>query len=876
MIHLLANRLLASSLSLLFMTLVAILVIFLFRIKSPRIRSLLWLLVLAKPLASLLVGTPFLFPIYYSLPFHPPGTGIDSSSVQEMNPQAAMISENPAFKEIGETLQKLTVQNENPPIRTSLQEQSTLNPSTINHGMERISFEKAIVYVWLAGVGIFVVFSLRGWLALHNLVNRSRLPLTPRVNRLFKDLCMEMKMKSPPSLRVSRDMSSPALLGWFRPVILIPAWLDCEDFGPELRWILRHELMHQRMKDPLGLLISRVVTSLFFFHPLAWYASREWAISMELACDRAILRTEDDSEYYAKALYKIVESMKGDEGRIFANALFATRSRISRRIMALLNEGARVPIRFSRLQFLCFCMLCVFVLSCGFHLAAQDGQKKDLVSDRNTASIQLEKELEKEGAKSNDNNTTQTAPFRMSLFEDFTGKDNSRPEGWKIVNAPNEGFWYKKDGNFATGNGDDIHPRDGWSYAIYQGIPFSAAGQTVNLEFTMLQGNGRLAVVFGWKDSDNLFRAVLDSERNVNKRSMRIEQVKDGEEKILAVFVSSDDDVFEPFDSVRSGKIELRVEEDRIIMIYNNARNITTQANFEDLKGGLWGLAEWYNYVLFHYFWINDVIPAKNPLLNETKVGPRPRKSHTTPLPGEPEQRNMNPPISHYQILIATGLASFQEGQIIESQLLDKRYTPVDIVTRKDGKFDVTLGKFLSREEAETASRILESEDGLKPQGIVCAQKESTGGHYKLLLGDELDREAAADLEKRLRALGYSPIEIVTDRDLYAVRVGMFGTEKDAMQAEESLRSDGFSVISRIRSPEIYTVLVREWKDKNWADLLKRDLENHGYYPVIIYEIEGKYGVCIAQFTAREDAEKLEKSLVSDGYSATVIPLPLR
>jgi hypothetical protein len=84
--------------------------------------------------------------------------------------------------------------------------------------------------------------------------------------------------------------------------VLLPAG----DFPADERtMMLCHELMHVRRRDLAWGWIPAAAARLFFFHPLAHLASREYLIAREAACDAAVVRALDvASADYARMLVR--------------------------------------------------------------------------------------------------------------------------------------------------------------------------------------------------------------------------------------------------------------------------------------------------------------------------------------------------------------------------------------------------------------------------------------------------------------------------------------------------------------------------------------------------------------------------------------------
>jgi hypothetical protein len=96
-----------------------------------------------------------------------------------------------------------------------------------------------------------------------------------------------------PALRVTGGLVSPQLAGVLRPCLLLPRRALEAGRRGELALVLAHELAHLRRRDLLLGWVPALARTLFFFHPLAGVAVREYALAREAACDAEVLRVLD-------------------------------------------------------------------------------------------------------------------------------------------------------------------------------------------------------------------------------------------------------------------------------------------------------------------------------------------------------------------------------------------------------------------------------------------------------------------------------------------------------------------------------------------------------------------------------------------------------
>jgi beta-lactamase regulating signal transducer with metallopeptidase domain len=311
-------RLALASFDIFIVALIVFAFIILFRIKSPRIKSLLYLIVLANGIVGLLIG-----PMIHLGSMEPPsryGQGYVNSS-----PPASTFTIAPAF--VADSVQVTTP--------------STAYVFNANGNVYR----DIMAWQWLMVPWAFCVFILtvRKVIALRSLRRIVRKGLKADVDLRARVLYLSSKMgiRRPPKTIVSNKVDSPALMGVFRPKIVLPEWMVIEDIHDtkQLDWAIQHELMHYRMRDHLANAVRTVAMVLFFFHPVVRWASKRWELEAEQACDDALVHTPFEAKAYASQLYHLLVRMQLRRVDTVIPALYASRTQVKRRVEKLLADA---------------------------------------------------------------------------------------------------------------------------------------------------------------------------------------------------------------------------------------------------------------------------------------------------------------------------------------------------------------------------------------------------------------------------------------------------------------------------------------------------------------------------------------------------------
>lgn len=123
----------------------------------------------------------------------------------------------------------------------------------------------------------------------------------------FDELRIRSGVRVSVRLGLSRQVDSLVVLGWLKPVVLIPAAALMALPPESLEALLAHELAHVRRGDFLANVLQTFAEALLFYHPAVWWLSRRIRLEREHCCDDAAVRACGDPILYASALTGLEE-----------------------------------------------------------------------------------------------------------------------------------------------------------------------------------------------------------------------------------------------------------------------------------------------------------------------------------------------------------------------------------------------------------------------------------------------------------------------------------------------------------------------------------------------------------------------------------------
>ena len=283
------------------------------KIKSPTLRHFLWLIVLLKPIVAIAITSPFtLF------------TTLNAALASDWLAVAdsAMISSSEVLGLSGVAVSAIDA--------------------------EMLRLPGWVAAFWILGVVLLLGRIVLGYALIWRLRLKAEVCCRGPLFEAMRKACLALD-GAHVAVASSDSIRSPIVVGILRPLILVPTDLVAKLHVDELELVLVHELAHVRRWDNLTLLVKRLITVAFFFHPVVWLCGVKLRREAEKACDDLVVFTTGCSELYARSLMNVAEmtySKTHIKRRIpIMNVIAATESDLAFRIRRTINgDGSRMTM----------------------------------------------------------------------------------------------------------------------------------------------------------------------------------------------------------------------------------------------------------------------------------------------------------------------------------------------------------------------------------------------------------------------------------------------------------------------------------------------------------------------------------------------------
>ncbi len=188
--------------------------------------------------------------------------------------------------------------------------------------------------IWIWAIGTLALLARLGWrFASAKRVVRSAVPADSDSIAICGKVAKQLGVRNP-TVSVSPYVSSPCLLGYLHPAVVLPE----ESNAHSQREVFLHELAHLKRADWLWSIAFEISIAILWCQPLLWIVRREHGSSAEDVCDDVVIENGGERFAYADALTAIA-SLAQPARLGVALPMLSTKSALKRRVARILDPG---------------------------------------------------------------------------------------------------------------------------------------------------------------------------------------------------------------------------------------------------------------------------------------------------------------------------------------------------------------------------------------------------------------------------------------------------------------------------------------------------------------------------------------------------------
>jgi beta-lactamase regulating signal transducer with metallopeptidase domain len=225
-------------------------------------------------------------------------------------------------------------------------QQNALNPILISVEKWLFNIGPYCAFLYLLIAIILFVQLIRNWVHANNTTVNSLQKIPVNWKLFVYEKAALLGIQYPISLQLSATATTPQVVGFLKPVMLLPLCCITQLTPLQIETLLIHELAHIKRNDYLINFFTVLASILFFFNPFARRLINHLHSERENACDDLVLQFRYPAREYALALLTLEKSRTGYE-TLQITASGTKKKQLLHRVQRLLEvSDPRHPNRF--------------------------------------------------------------------------------------------------------------------------------------------------------------------------------------------------------------------------------------------------------------------------------------------------------------------------------------------------------------------------------------------------------------------------------------------------------------------------------------------------------------------------------------------------
>jgi bla regulator protein BlaR1 len=160
----------------------------------------------------------------------------------------------------------------------------------VSHAPQPSRWQTWLAVAWLVGCFFFLIQMIYQNLIFALKIRGNGVDCDTSVNALLEQQVERLELKGVPTLVESKSVSTPAVHGLIKPVIILPLGMAEKLTEDQMRHVFLHELAHIKRRDLLVNWLAHVMRAVHWFNPVIWFAVARMRTDCELATDALALK----------------------------------------------------------------------------------------------------------------------------------------------------------------------------------------------------------------------------------------------------------------------------------------------------------------------------------------------------------------------------------------------------------------------------------------------------------------------------------------------------------------------------------------------------------------------------------------------------------
>ena len=197
---------------------------------------------------------------------------------------------------------------------------------------------------WYWWIGILWIIGVIGCSSYHIIRHRRFIRIAkrwseeitePTILDIVQHLQVELKIYNQTKLLFCSCITTPMMIGFINPVILLPSKNIPVD---ELSFMLKHELIHFKRKDLWYKGLVFLATAIHWFNPIVYLMAKEIAVECEISCDAEVVKGTDvdKRQQYSQAIISVIKNGSRVQTS-FSTNFYGGKKGIKNRIISIMD-----------------------------------------------------------------------------------------------------------------------------------------------------------------------------------------------------------------------------------------------------------------------------------------------------------------------------------------------------------------------------------------------------------------------------------------------------------------------------------------------------------------------------------------------------------